>query len=255
MRACLFLLLLALAWQSDVAASTQPQVVDAPGKAQDDAWQTRQAARIIEGDRLLAAKQPEQAIRDAFAPLIADYEARYASSDTLYYCARTSAEGLAYMVHVAAAHDRSGQGKNAVLLDQLWAYGYYGKAYALIELNRPDEATEALEKALALSPYNPQFLSERGHLYQMRKDWPEMLRSNLSAEEFAGVGSPDYQRNKEHARALRGQGFALIELDRLQEAESRFLESLELEPDSQNARNELLYIEQLKRKSLEKATP
>ena len=47
------------------------------------------------------------------------------------------------------------------------------------------------------------------------------------------------------ARALRGQGVQLVDLERLDEAEAALQESLGLEPDSEIARNELDYIAQL----------
>ena len=253
MRACLLLLTLAaLAWQPAMASMAAEDDSNSTRRSlgtKVDAWQTMQASRITEGDRLLAAKQPQQAIAMAFDPLIADYEAKYASDNIAYYCARTSVEGSAYMIHAAAEHSRTGKGQDARLLDHLWAYGHYGKAFALIELGQLDAATAELEKALKLSPYNPQFLSQRGFLYMKQKAWQEMLQSNLSAEEFVPLASPDDRRDIEHARALRGQGFALIELDRLQEAEAKFLTSLKLDPTSQVAREELDYIEQLKAKA------
>lgn len=252
MRARLFLLVLALAWQPAMLSMAADDGTTATAKQPEtkvDAWQTLQASRIVEGDRLLASKQPQQAIAAAFNPVIADFEARYADDKIAYYCARTSTEGGAYLIHAAAEHDRNGKGQDARLLDHLWAYGYYGKAFALIELGQPDAATVELEKALKLSPYNPQFLTERGFLHMKQKAWQEMLQSNLSAEEFVPLASPDDRRDIEHARALRGQGFALIELDRLQEAEDKFLASLKLDPSSQAARNELDYIKQLKAKA------
>jgi Flp pilus assembly protein TadD len=248
-RSALFLLFTALAWQSSVPATAADGTVTASKQAEDEAWKILQASRITTGDRLLTENQPEQAIREAFDPLIADYESRYVGDKITYYSARTSAEGLAYMLHAAAEHNRSGKGKDALLLDHTWAYGYYGKAYALIELDRPDDAMAELEKALKLAPYNPQFLSELGHVYQLRRKWPEMLKSNQSAEEFAQIASPEDRQAIEHARALRGQGFALIELGRLQEAENKFLESLKIDPSSLVARNELDYIQQLRSKA------
>ena len=51
---------------------------------------------------------------------------------------------------------------------------------------------------------------------------------------------------REEAVALRGIGFALIELGRLDEAEAVFLESLEADPDNEAALNELRHIEHLR---------
>ena len=45
---------------------------------------------------------------------------------------------------------------------------------------------------------------------------------------------------------LRGIGFALTELDRLDEAQLAFEASLEVEPSSELAKNELIYIEQVR---------
>jgi tetratricopeptide (TPR) repeat protein len=50
------------------------------------------------------------------------------------------------------------------------------------------------------------------------------------------------------ARALRGQGVQLVDLERLDEAEDVLRRSLELEPDSETAQNELAYIADLRRK-------
>ena len=216
--------------------------------AQTDDWTAEQQARLASGDRLLQEGRPKDAIDQAFDPVIQAYEAKYAGTEIVYYCVRTSTESLGYMLKAAAEHDRTGTSKKAMALDSTWAYGYYGKAYALIELKRVAEATEMLEKALRLSPYNPQFLSERGHLYQTQKDWQKMLESHLAAEEYVEIATPEADQDKERARALRGQGFALIELDRLDDAESVFEKSLKFDPGSQMARNELNYIKTLRKK-------
>ena len=50
------------------------------------------------------------------------------------------------------------------------------------------------------------------------------------------------------ARALRGEGASLIDLNRLGDAEAAFLRSLELETSNQVAQQELDYIRQLRNK-------
>jgi tetratricopeptide (TPR) repeat protein len=50
------------------------------------------------------------------------------------------------------------------------------------------------------------------------------------------------------ARALRGQGVQLIDLERLNEAEQALQRSLKLQPDSGRARHELQYIADLRKK-------
>jgi Flp pilus assembly protein TadD len=50
-----------------------------------------------------------------------------------------------------------------------------------------------------------------------------------------------------NARAYRGMGFALIELERLDDAEKALNTSLKLDPNNASTKGELAYIEQLRR--------
>jgi hypothetical protein len=58
----------------------------------------------------------------------------------------------------------------------------------------------------------------------------------------------DWAPPSQIARALRGQGVQLVDLDRLDEAEDALRRSMELEPDSETAHNELSYIRDLREK-------
>lgn len=220
---------------------------DASAETRPDPWQAEQDGRIVRGDELLKQRQPEVAIREAFDPVIQAYEARYAGDGKIYFCSRGHEETLMYLMGVAADHNEGKGRGDAVVLEPTWAYGYYGKAYALIELNRFDEAAVALDRALELSPANPQFLSERGYLYRASREWDRMLASNQAALDHVSL-APESLRDAERARALRGAGYALIELDRLDEAERHFRDSLKIEPENQVALGELDYIKQLRKK-------
>jgi len=232
--------------QSAVPAPDSP-MPEASADTKADPWQAEQDKRVGLGDELLKKGQPEAAIREAFDPVIQAYEARYAGDGKVYFSSRDSAETLMYLLGVAAEHSR-GEGRgDAVALGPTWSYGYYGKAYALIELNRFDEAAAALDRALELAPANSQFLTERGYLYRTSREWDMMLASNQAALEHAQL-TPESQRESVRARALRGAGYALIELDRLDEAEHHFRDSLKIEPKNQVALGELDYIKQLRKK-------
>ncbi len=243
----LMLLVAGLLPPAALAQAAAEAGIEAAGDTDADPWQARQNQRVLRGDELLKQHQPEAAIREAFDPIIQDHEARHPAGDTVYFCVRTPAEALFYLTGLAAAHDRNGQGRTGVALASTWAYGYYGKAFALIELNRFDEAAEALDRALELSPANSQFLTERGYLYRASREWDKMLASNQAALEHLEF-SPDAQRDTERARALRGAGYALIELDRLDEAERHFRDSLKIEPGNPIALGELDYIRKLRKK-------
>ncbi len=248
-----------LAALAPLASARQPDdrpvagsIESSPARADsedEDAWNKQQDALLARGDALLQQGQPEAAIREAFDPVIRAHESRYADESTVYYCVRTPAEALAYMVNVAVQNDREGTHRRGVALGSNWAYAYYGKGYALVELNRFDEAAHALDRALELSPHNPQFLTERGVVYRASRDWEKMLESNRNALEFIDIASPDDKRGIERARAMRGQGYALIELERLDEAEQIFRDSLEVDPGNALALDELEYIKQLRKSS------
>lgn len=140
------------------------------------------------------------------------------------------------------------QGRTAVAIDPAWADAYYLKGYALIELGRVDEARANLEKARALSPRNSRYLSELAHAWQADRQWERALELFVEAEDASRI-SPDGLRTEELTRALRGQGFSLIELDRIDEAEAKFKASLAADRNDRRSKEELLYIEQLRRQS------
>lgn len=232
--------------QADEAAKQINLVVQTPSA---DGETAAQDALLAEANRLIGQKEPEKAIA-VLAPMIAAFEAKYADGKVLVFSSRTPAEGLMYMITAAADAEKRGQdGRDAVTLGPQPADAYFTKAYALIELGKVDQAKQALDKALALSPYNSNFLSEMGYLHQITKEWDAMLASYVEAETWAAVTSPDDQQKLDTARALRGQGYALIELNRLDDARSRFKKSLKLDPGSAIAKGELEYIKTLDAKA------
>jgi Flp pilus assembly protein TadD len=210
---------------------------DAVAPARDvDRVEQAHEALLEKGIALIGAQKQQQAIRDVFDPLIADYEAQYGASKQQVYCARTPAETLFYLT--AAASDK----RDAVVLGSTWAYAYYMKGYALLELGQSAESRRFVRKALALSPSNPQFLAELGATHVPDKQWDAMLETYIAAEEAVAVGSPDDLRTADLARALRGQGYALSELGRLDEAEALYRRCLQLDPNDEKAKGELEYI-------------
>jgi hypothetical protein len=68
---------------------------------------------------------------------------------------------------------------------------------------------------------------------------------------YVKTAQRDWAPASQIARAVRGQGVQLIDLDRLDEAENVLRRSLELEPESKVAQNKLGYIENLRRQRRE----
>jgi len=103
---------------------------------------------------------------------------------------------------------------------------------------------EWLERAVSAGPTMASPLTERGYVL-----------SRLGRHQDARVSYEDAIRLAERYStssdrlpiALRGLGYALIELEQLDEAESAFRRSLEIDPDNALAQHELRYIESLRR--------
>jgi tetratricopeptide (TPR) repeat protein len=109
----------------------------------------------------------------------------------------------------------------------------------------------SLECGLELEDH-PELWSERGYVLSQMKRHQESLESYIRAASIRAWAPPSRV-----ARALRGQGVQLVDLDRLDEAEEVLRKSLEIEPDSDVARGELDYIAGLKqrREKEEEAIP
>lgn len=196
------------------------------------------AGFLQEGIKLLNTRNADGAI-PYFDRVIGAYETRYADN-TRFFAARNQQETLAYLLK--AATDK----KNAQVVSPAWAYAYYYKAYALLEKSDIAAAKSFLEQAVALSPYNSQFLSELAYIYQIEKNWPQALTLFQQAETAAQSFSPPDLHNNELARAWRGQAYVYIEQGRLEEAQKLYHQCLELDKNDATALHELGYIEKLR---------
>ena len=228
-----------------------------------DARETDRSRRLGEAERMIREGDPTGAIALIDA-VLADYAQQYPEGDTRWYVARTLPETLAYTARAAASPEGGHHG--ATVLDVNWADAYFLKAYALIELSPASgayktskggipesdpvylaQARETLERGLSLEPYHAQMLNELGHLLQLQRDWNAMLRTASDAETAASF-APEQVQDRLFGRAKHGIGYALIELGRLEEAEAKFRECLRIDPDDDDAKNELEYIRQLREK-------
>lgn len=213
---------------------------EAAAAASDEA-EARMEKLTSEGVKLLKAEKPAEAIGTCFDKVIAYYEQQYPAGQKRIYSAHYPPEVLAYMM------ESTNKGEDAVAISPYWADAWFLKSYALTELHRGAEARTALERAIALAPHFPQYLSELGYLLQVAKDWRRSLDIYKQAEDSVGLISTPAIKLREQARAVRGQGHALIELGDRDAAEQRFLRVLELDPDDAAARQALEHIKDLKR--------
>ncbi|MDR1425221.1 MAG: tetratricopeptide repeat protein [Azoarcus sp.] len=194
-----------------------------------------------EGTRLVQSGKFTEAIQQ-FDKIIVSYEEKFRDEKTRFFCARSPAESLLYLLEAATA--KAGDAK---VVSVNWAYAYYLKSYALLELGRLSDVKANLERALALSPHNSQFLSELGNFYQRERNWPKALQTFQLAEAAAEFSPPDV-KNSDLSRAWRGIGFVYVEQKRLEDAEKIYLRCLELDKNDTRAANELRYVQDLRKR-------
>jgi len=233
---------LAAAILLSLAASYSPAQEQAPTEAQVRAQQEdmEQLKLLFAGAEVMEARKPREAIAGYFDRILAFYEARHRDTKDRIYCARNREEAIYYLTqHVAG---KSGTGAIVV---GVWCDAHFLKAFALVELGRMADAKASLTSAIAMSPANSQYLSELGHVYQVEKDWSKAMETYQAAEANAALSDPKI-RNTHLARAKRGMGYVLIELDRLDEAEAKYRECLEINPDDTMAAGQLDYIRRLR---------
>ncbi len=163
------------------------------------------------------------------------------TGETQVYTARTPVESLTYMAMAAAAN------KPAEVFDTSCSDAFYLKGYASLDFGNIDEAESNLKKAVAMAPHNAMYLSELGHIYQVKRDWNNALAHFTEAESAAETYSPAQIKLAELCRANRGSGFNLIELGRLDDAEKKFREALAYDSNDKGALNEIEYIKELRK--------
>lgn len=226
----------------DPRTSPPPRANPPSSKATPGDPDDEQRAHVAEAIRLVHEGKPQEAITGHLDNVLSSFSAKYANEKRRIYCSRVPAETLKYML------DSSNRGEEGFALDPTWAEAWFIKSYALTELNRRAEARAALEAAIALSPSYPQYLSELGYLHQRDKTWSAALKVFEEAESSVKLFTDPRQNIVQTTRALRGQGYALIELGDLDRAERAYQRSLALDPNDEISKKQLVYILGLREK-------
>lgn len=193
---------------------------------------------VLAGMRMVEEGHPLEAIEGPFGDVIKRYEAKYAASDKKIYSADGAREVLVYMMMAASAKPPV----SAVALGPAWAAAYWGRGYAFNELGRHDDAIVELNKALELAPMDSQYNIELAFAYQQKHEWERSLGLYRSAYAYAELSADDVPEMQ--CKALRGEGFNLVELGRFDEARKAYRECLKLKPGEPKSVGELQYIDQ-----------
>lgn len=235
----LFLALATLALQAAPASapSIQLEDKDAP-PAEIQTAKDGLSAKFDEALTLIQDKKPTEAI-SVLDQIISSEEAMHSNREEVFFSARSMTEAILY-AGVGAT-----QKKRTIVVDGTWANAYFFKAFALVDLGRPDEAKPYFDKAIALAPMNSQFFAERGEWFKSRKDWANAYADFQSASGFAEFAPDKTTQSFEKRRGLRGMAFVRTEQRQLKEAEKLLRECLKIDSSDGTAKHELDYVRSL----------
>ncbi|MFM5922857.1 MAG: tetratricopeptide repeat protein [Novosphingobium sp.] len=199
------------------------------------------ADELDQAVNLLLAGKPKEA-EAIFSAIIADFEKTHDPA-LPYRCAYsdTAKATIAYTLEDL-------KGKPFTLGGDVWCVALWGKGFALIDLNRSDEAGTFLARSVEMAPVNAHYINEYAEWYKPRRDWKTSYALFERAWRTVDHDSKGPNRTVA-ARALRGMAYNQIELGDLDRAEQLYKQSLEYEPEAAGKVNaELQFIAQQRAK-------
>ena len=181
-------------------------------------------------------------------PVIAAFEAMRAKAPS--FCAENNQQTLIILLGAAVDAEKGKarkQSGSTFVVDGAYCTALFVKGFVLIDTGHPAEAEGFLRQAHETAPYNAHFLNEYAEWYKTAGQWQRSHDLFAQALELAEMAN-DVEKGPRKARALRGMGYAEIELGKLNDAERHMRESQKYEPDSRAAKSELDYITSLRRR-------
>jgi tetratricopeptide (TPR) repeat protein len=238
------------AWAADVGPAT-------PTAAQQKAIDKQEAKdrKIVEkAIRVSNLAQLEPMIPD-LQRVVANAPAQWPMVDrqsaTTVIRLNDNARALTVLLLVAAAEGEAAKAAKSgdSSTSAVTVYNTYGLAAFLlgshaVEMRQPEEAITWLDRGLAFQPDNLMLVTEKGSALTLQHRFADAVAlydAQPPRDALLQALDPGGE-----ARLLRARGFSLIELNRLDEAETAYKQALALEPDHGGAKAELDYIRQLK---------
>jgi tetratricopeptide (TPR) repeat protein len=162
-----------------------------------------------------------------------NYVNQFEEDDTLYIKFWDQQDFLSYVDW----YEAEGKKQELIWLFNAYPRAYFYMGYIYFENADYETAITFLDKGLILEPDQPSLLNEKAQC---------MIKLGRNQEALAlfdqVLSQSGFVNPHKKAVALRGKGYVFIEENDLDAAERAFLESLELEPDSMLAKNELEFI-------------
>ncbi|WP_263366712.1 tetratricopeptide repeat protein [Edaphobacter bradus] len=197
------------------------------------------AAQAIAGHRWSEALE---LLENALADMPAGWTAAREGEDVLQFAFWDQEEFFAYTGKRASEH-----GRTLVWIAPSYSKAWWQLAVVCAEEQRLDNALVCVESGISIEPDHPRLWSEKGFILNRLKRHSEALRCYEEAT-LVRAWAPASQIS----RAFRGQGSALIDLGRLDDAETAYRRSLDLEPTNRSAPHELEYIQHMRQERAER---
>jgi tetratricopeptide (TPR) repeat protein len=212
-----------------VTTVTGSALENGTGHEQRDA--TNKLATLLKEKKLGEAEEVIAAVLGYFEKLTVDPQ--------ITYRCFANQEELAYF------KQRNPDIKNVVWLDHAFGEALHSMAFLLAARKQWDDALKTLDREIAMRPYFAGAHTERGYVLNRTGKHKEALASYQSALALAEkhASSKSWQ-----GLALRGMGYALIELGDLPGARAAYERSLKVDPNNALAQQELEYIKMLESK-------
>lgn len=221
-----------------IAAMLTAMPIVAAGQGKD-----RDSAADATIDRAFSAIEAGDAARAlaTVEPVVASFEKEYSGEKRQIFCSQT-AEQDGYYLATAAGHTDTVR-----LVASTWCEALYVKAFALVDLDRLDDAQSAFERLVAFAPKHARYLNELAYVLLKKKDWRHSIQAYATAEAAASF-TPE-RRDYERCVSFRGIGYDLVELGRLDEAEAAYRKCLAITPDEPKSLGEIEYIKEQRKKT------
>jgi len=224
------------------AAITALLLTTAPAVAADKKAQEDPRDKPLRAASLLMAQGKPAETLIAVEPILAAYEAEFASEKRQIYCGINPTETLLYMM--MAAKDK----KDAVAVYPGWCEALFLKGFSLIDQKQFDAGLSFLTRAVAMAPAHAHYLNEVGYAHQALHHWPESLAAYESAADYANIAD-DSVKTAQQTRAWRGMGYVYVEQGKWDEAAEMYRKCLKLDPNDAKAKGELQYVKQSRPKT------
>ncbi len=228
------------------ADETPPSGSPAAAPWVDDLALINQTKAEVRTAGILAIEKHREQLEKALSGAKHSMELAAAARPTSFVLTDGPADTLAALT-LAATSKSSGVVSTAAVQNPYPSISFYLGSY-YDELEKPQDALRVLDAGLTLSTLpdldsgetRAVILLERGSALLALRRWQDAMQN-----EDRGLKMSDLD-NRIKAHFYRGRGYALTELNQLDDAEDAYKESLNLEPGNKGAENELKYIAGLK---------